>query len=116
MAYMIARRYYNDRHFVWCTTDFHSPQQPPTSDPQTICNSFLRQMKTGDRHERKIEDNKSGILRGAREKLAEGVITQEQYNEIKYKIRDLDKDEFDVILFSEVLQDVMEVADRKAGE
>lgn len=158
MAYTIAKRYYHDRHFVWCTTRFHSPEQPPTSDPQTICNTYLRQIKTGDQHFRQIADNKFGILRGARIKLEDGEITGEQYKEIEaqvssayyemfcpvlyvipgekvehkcedvpveekasddsieFVIKELDETEFEVIMFKDVLKDVIKIVEKKAGE
>lgn len=83
LAYKISKRYYDNTHYVWCTTKFNSSVQPPTSNPQTICRRFLEQIKTGDRHAFEIDKNKSGILSGAHIKKKEGVITEEQFKEIR---------------------------------
>jgi hypothetical protein len=40
-------------------------------------------MTTGDRHTKEIENNIAGILRGALEKYNNGVITKQQYQDIK---------------------------------
>ena len=83
LAYKIAKRYYGNVHYVWCTTEFNSPKQPPTSNPSNICKRYLEQITTGDRHTREIENNITGILKGAREKLDSGIINEKEYNEIR---------------------------------
>ena len=83
LAYKIAKRYYGNVHYVWCTTEFNSPKQPPTSNPSNICKRYLEQITTGDRHTREIENNITGILKGAKEKLDSGIINEKEYNEIR---------------------------------
>lgn len=83
LAYKIAKRYYGNVHYVWCTTDFNSPQQPPTSNPATICKRYLEQIATGDRHTKEIDNNMAGILKGAKAKLDSGIINEKAYNEIR---------------------------------
>ncbi len=83
LAYKIAKRYYRNVHYVWCTTEFNSPKQPPTSNPSNICKRYLEQITTGDRHTREIENNITGILKGARAKLDSGIINEKEYNEIR---------------------------------
>lgn len=158
LAYKIAKRYYKNTHYVWCTTEFNSLKQPPTSNPATICKRFLRQITTGDRHTSEIENNTAGILKGAKDKLNSGVISRKEYNEIRnivsvaeygdffpvlyiveskkvksrclevvirerasddaveYKIEDLKEDEFEIILFRDILNDVVNISDKKVGE
>ena len=158
LAYYINTTFYNGEHYVWCTDTFHSPQQPPTSDPKTIIRQFIRQIATGDRHQQEINSNKVGLLRGAEAKLREGVITEEDYHiirylvakkkyqdfmpvlyiiyadkvrgrclevptvdkasdhSIEYKIVDLKHGEFDLIEFDDLLEGVMPMIDKKAGE
>lgn len=82
LAYKISKRYYNNVHFVWCTSNFHSLKQPPTSNPLTICRRYLEQIAGSDRHTVEIEKNISGILAGAKYKLDNGIITDEQYKDI----------------------------------
>lgn len=57
--------------------------QPPTSNPSNICKRYLEQITTGDRHTREIENNITGILKGAKEKLDSGIINEKEYNEIR---------------------------------
>jgi len=83
LSYKIAKRYYKNIHYVWCTTEFNSPKQPPTSNPSKICKRYLEQIATGDRHTEEIKNNLAGILRGAQAKFELGVIDKKVYNEIK---------------------------------
>ncbi len=83
LAYKIAKRYYKNIHYVWCTTAFNASKQPPTSNPSKICKRYLEQITTGDRHAKEIENNIAGILRGAKEKFGSGVINKKEYNEIR---------------------------------
>lgn len=83
LAYKIAKRYYGNIHYVWCTTKFNSSNQPPTSNPATICKRYMEQITTGDRHTKEIESNIAGILKGAKAKFDSGVINKSEYNEIR---------------------------------
>ena len=158
LAYKIAKRYYGNVHYVWCTTEFNSSKQPPTSNPATICKRYLEQIATGDRHTRGIETNMGGILKGVKAKLNSGVINKKDYNEIRsivsvaeyeafypilyiveskkvkdrclevtiserasddaveYKIEDLKENEFSIISFKDILDNLINIVDKKAGE
>lgn len=83
LAYKIAKRYYKNVHYVWCTTEFNASKQPPTSNPSKICKRYLEQITTGDRHTKEIENNITGILRGAKAKFDSGIIDKKEYNEIR---------------------------------
>lgn len=83
LAYKIAKRYYKNVHYVWCTTEFNSFEQPPTSNPSKICKRYLELITTGDRHAKEIEDNMVGILKGAKAKFDSGIINEMEYNEIR---------------------------------
>ena len=99
LAYKIAKRYYKNIHYVWCTTEFNSSIQPPTSNPATICGRYLKQITTGDRHTIEIEKNKVGILKGAKTKLSSGVINKKQYNEIRSIVSVADYEAFFPLLY-----------------
>lgn len=94
LAYKIAKRYYNNIHYVWCTTEFNSLKQPPTSNPATICKRYLEQITTGDRHTKEIENNMAGILRGAKAKFDSGVIDKTVYNKIRNYVSGADYEAF----------------------
>lgn len=83
LAYKIAKRYYGNIHYIWCTTEFNALRQPPSSNPATICKRYLEQISTGDRHTAEIDNNMVGILRGAKEKFNSGIIDGNEYNEIR---------------------------------
>lgn len=67
LAYKIAKEYYNNEHYVWCTEAFDAALQPGTSNPRTLCSRYLEQILKNDRHATEINNNKAGILKGATE-------------------------------------------------
>lgn len=99
LAYKIAKRYYKNIHYVWCTTEFNSLKQPPTSKPATICRRYLEQITTGDRHTKEIENNIVGILKGAKAKLDSGVISKKEYHEIRSIVSVAEYEAFFPILY-----------------
>ena len=98
-SYYINCRYYNDVHYVWCTTHFNDSKQPITSNPQSICKRYFEQIATGDRHAKEILENMSGLMRGADAKLSAGVITEEQHNEICHLISYARYEDFYPVLY-----------------
>ena len=99
LAYKIAKEYYNNVHYVWCTDSFDALLQPGTSNPRTLCSRYLEQIITQDRHATEIKNNKAGILKGATSKLREGIITVEQYDEIKIKVNYAPMEEFYPVVY-----------------
>lgn len=89
LAFHIAERYYQRKHFVWCTPFFNGRSDkgdagfvPPTSCPGDIYRSLYREWRAGDRHSTKIEQNKNGILRGAKARRNAGAIPEDHEQEI----------------------------------
>jgi hypothetical protein len=90
LAYWIAQNYYNGDHYVWCTPIFdpNSPYGdrdsivPPSSSPFEVYRSLAGEVKASDLHSKKIEDNRTGILRGALAKKQSGVINDKQEQDI----------------------------------
>jgi hypothetical protein len=88
IAYMIAERYYNHEHYVWCTPYFDPRRAgresavPPTSSPLEIYLGLEGETSRRDRHSKKIEENRAGILRGANAKNQDGLIDAKQEREI----------------------------------
>lgn len=94
MAYHINETYYGDVHYVWCSPFFGasnipSPYRPnpPSSSPQEIYESLMKDVDNGDRHSAKIKQNKAGLRRGANFKQLHGDITEPQRLEIFDKVR-----------------------------
>ena len=68
LAYRIAKRYYKNIHYVWCTTKFNLLKQPPTSNPAIILKRYLEQITTGDHHAKETQNNMAKILDVAKSK------------------------------------------------
>lgn len=99
LAYRINEHYYGDIHYVWCTDRYHSKDQPPTSDPQSICSRLLHIVSTGDKHAVEIEGQKAGILRGAEAKYRSGVITDEVHKTICQMVNIATYSDFTPVLY-----------------
>lgn len=88
LSLLIASRYYGDEHYVWCTPFFSASYAPvhvkipPTSCPSTIYHRLWDEVKAGDRHSAYIKDNRKGNIQGAEAKLAAGIITMKEKDEI----------------------------------
>lgn len=116
LAYKVNKRYYNDIHFVWCTDSFDAALQPGTSNPRTMCTRYLDQIIKNDKHAVEIYNNKAGILKGAKEKLAQGIINDEQYKEISYRVAYADMTEFYPVIYlidKKAVKSKLEVVDKK---
>lgn len=122
LAYMINERYYDSQHYVWCSEVFDARTHhqlgryghiPPTSNPYEIYHNLYEEVRLSDRHSTKIEQNRNGILRGAKAKLLNGIIVPEQYDEIERIIKSVDISDFRPILYvipyNNVAADVHEV-------
>lgn len=99
LAYSIAKKYYSNIHYVWCTDSFDAPLQPGTSNPKTLCCRYLEQIIKQDRHAFEIDNNKVGILKGARAKLENGVITEDQFKEISFKVNIAEMADFYPVIY-----------------
>lgn len=99
LAYKIAKEYYNNVHYVWCTESFDAALQPGTSNPRTLCTRYLEQILKNDRHATEISNNKAGILKGAAEKLKQGIITKEQHEEISARVAFATNEEFYPVVY-----------------
>ena len=99
LAYRIAKDYYNNIHYVWCTESFDAALQPGTSNPRTLCTRYLEQIIKNDRHAVEINNNKAGILKGATEKLKQGVINQLQFEEISARVAYANNEDFYPVIY-----------------
>ena len=91
LAYNINKTYYRNVHFVWCTSAFNDPDQPPTSNPQTIANRLLHIVHTKDRHaaETEFERILNGLIRGVEAKKDVGIITDDQKEYLLLHIKNI---------------------------
>ncbi|MBY5708064.1 hypothetical protein [Rhizobium leguminosarum] len=88
VAYNVNKRFYGDRHYMWCTpyfgSDFDSPHftVPPSSSPLEIYNTLQKEVEGGDLHATKIKLNRLGIRKGAEQMEKVGRITSAIKQEI----------------------------------
>lgn len=106
LAYNVSRHYYGDKHFVWCTPYFDaSPIHgraytvPPSSSPAEIYRTYARDIAARDTHSDKIQNNRVGIVRGARAMRRSGVVNAAQYNEIDQIVKLADMADFEPLVF-----------------
>lgn len=106
LAYRINEHFYGQIHFVWCSAFFSAPssrsidmEMPPSSTPCDICRNYLEDITRRDLHSRSLQDNRTGLENGMKSKLAERVITEEQYRELEEIIAKSALDELRPLLY-----------------
>jgi hypothetical protein len=106
LAYLIARRYYGDVHYVWCSPNFDATSSiaidftnPPSSTPKAIYYNFLKDVSSNDQHSRLIAQNRVGISNGAIEKFRQKKITRSQKKDILTLASTADIQKFRPLLF-----------------
>lgn len=85
LAFHVAEQYYRGKHYVWRTPYFNGRSDkgdsgfvPPTSCPSEIYRSLYGEWRAGDRISAKIEQNRKGIMEGAKAKSEAISLKQEQ--------------------------------------
>jgi hypothetical protein len=103
---ILGETYYGGRHFVWCSPYFEYSSQaallapaPPTSTPKEIYQNLAMEVERGDRHSAKIKESRSGLLKGAKYRLDDGVISLVQFEEIRYIINVASITDFQPLLY-----------------
>ena len=106
LAYNIARMFYGDEHYVWCSPIFDGTSRlasqaspPPTSCPGEIYRCLLEEVRRRDRHSAKIAENRVGILKGSMVKRTSGVITENELSEIAAIVDAADVGDFAPLLY-----------------
>lgn len=105
LAYRINEHFYGQCHFVWCSPFFSSSsasidvQMPPSSTPCDICRTYLNDIARRDWHSASLQDHRDGLKEGMNSKLANGVITEEQYQELDEIVSKAPLDDFRPLLY-----------------
>jgi len=108
LAHFINACFYKEEHFVWCSPVFdpdsldqyHKWKRiPVSSSPYYIYKMLCEEIETGDNHSDKIQKNKLGLLKGAAEKLAAGVIDQDDFARISKMIELANIHDFRPLIF-----------------
>jgi hypothetical protein len=117
LAYRINEHFYGQTHFVWCNAFFSatSPrsidvEMPPSSTPCDICRNYLEDITRRDRHSLSLRTNRVGLQKGMKAKLAERVITEEQYLELEELVSKASLDEFRPLLYVIPFEGVRDLA------
>jgi len=91
--YHIQRRFRNGTHFVWCSEHFDPKktsaysvhnQTGPTANPRSIYETLQEAVEDRDTHCPKIQEQKSTIQQLAGQWSDEGLITDDEAQEIYY--------------------------------
>lgn len=90
LAYRIGAEFYDDLHYVWCSTAFGSPgiepplfSNPRSSAPYERYSELKKDIETlTDGHSNMVASLKAGIKGGANTKFSEGKITEGERDEI----------------------------------
>lgn len=103
LAYYINVTYYDNTHFAWCAPEFDcflnsslAPNQAYTSNPKSILEEFLKEIKYNDTHMSRtaIEHNVMGLIRGANKMLLSHKITIKQRKDILKKIKECQENNY----------------------
>jgi hypothetical protein len=87
LAFVLAERYFRRMHWVWCSPFFRPDPSypggmPPSAIPGEIYDRLWDDVSRGDRHSGWIAKNRTGLIKAAETKEADGVITARRKAEI----------------------------------
>ncbi|HLP51444.1 MAG TPA: hypothetical protein VK154_11200 [Chitinophagales bacterium] len=108
LAHFLAEQFYKGHHYVWCGSVFNprslddlNPLKniPSTSSPHDIYAGLRKECIDSDLHGANIERIKTGLLKGAGFKLAEGVITDSQYGHVIHIIKNAQLKFFNPLIY-----------------
>ncbi len=106
LAYSIAELYYGGMHYAWCSPYFdardrpgYNPSAPPSSNPCEILQGLREEVRRGDRHSKKIEQNRVGIIGGAARHVDAGTISEDQREEIEDVVKSAELADFRPLLY-----------------
>lgn len=89
LAYSIAERFYRGVHYAWCSPLYDGARAaahvniPPSASPAEIYRMYAEDARRGELHSQGFLRNRNGIMLGAKEKLAQDVITEDDLVEIE---------------------------------
>lgn len=104
-AYSVAERYYGGLHYAWCSpvydgrmAEFHV-NIPPSASPAALYRTILEDTRRGDQYSHAISQNKDGINRGARARRSQGLIGDEEVEEIRWSVERTECRDFRPVLY-----------------
>jgi hypothetical protein len=107
LSYKIAKKYYRNEHFVWCTFRFNPrstlgilEENPQSSDPYYRYRQLSCEISGPDGHGALIRETKAGLKKGAEIKYSTGIINELQRNEILTIVEKASLQEFKPLLYA----------------
>lgn len=108
IAFFIAEQFYNSKHFVWCAP-VYNPQKldnydfrskiPVSSSPFKIYQQLYEDVISNDKHSSKIEQNRTGLKKGAAIMRQKGIIDDNDFARILSIIDNAEISEFTPLLY-----------------
>lgn len=105
LAYSVAEQFYGGVHFAWCSPVYDGRTAaahvniPPSSSPAAIYRGLLDDSRHGDRHSKAMELNKEGIYRGALARQVQGLIGEDEVEEISSSLDRAECRDFRPVLY-----------------
>lgn len=121
IAYQINKNYYNDTHYVWCTSRFGSPGiseafslNPASSDSYSLYQEYKKSSGMGDwpadAHSSIIKQHRVGLKKGAGSKLNDGIITLAEHGDIHTLVDMIPLSDFAPLIYTMGFSDVKRMA------
>jgi hypothetical protein len=105
LAYSVAEQYYGGVHYAWCSPVYDGRLAeahvniPPNASPAALYSVMLADTRRGDQHSNAIDQNKKGIYRGAQARRSQGLIGDEQFEEIRSSLERTECRDFRPVLY-----------------
>ncbi len=126
---LIQEKYFDDKHFIWCSEFFDCDAAPkyssgtlvaPSSNPASIYKELVRDVNGKDKHSAKITEQKASFISRAIESHTNGVITEQEKEEIIFMVNDAPFEYWRPLLYlvpSEIVKDRLSLVpiDKRAG-
>lgn len=105
LAYAIAERYYDGVHFAWCSPVYDGTRAdahvniPPSSSPADLYRLLRDEVQRGEQHSAVLEQKRKGLIRGAEERCAQGLIGDAELEAIRETVERSTLSEYRPVLY-----------------
>jgi len=105
LAYSVAEQFYGGIHFAWCSPVYDGRSAdahvniPPSSSPAALYHAMLEETRRGDQHGNAISQNRKGIYRGAQARQSQGLIGEQEVEEIRSSLDRTESRDFRPVLY-----------------
>lgn len=108
LAFLLNERFYFSKHYVWCSPVFNPEKLneydyrsriPVSSSPYKIYINLKDDVSSKDLHSNKIDQNRTGLKKGAAKMLERGIIDENDFGRIIKIIDKASIEDFEPILY-----------------